>query len=226
MHIRFNGAGGHYPYLLGIANVLQKNYNLENVIFSGYSAGCIPALLLCLGLDIQNEIYNINIPLLTELKKYKTKTYFNFLPCLEQILINRFNSISNDLYIKANNRMHCNLTHIPSLKNHIYCNYTSNEDLVKCNMASGHIPFYNNKLLYTYRNNYYIDGGLAKKFDGDCLFKNDNMFCLEIKTSMFRTLETSFVFISSELEYSNYLYNLGIKDATDNLFYFDLYLKK
>lgn len=225
MHIRFNGAGGHYCYLLGIAKILQEYYNLDTVIFSAYSAGCIPALLLCLGLDIQTEINNINTPLIKKLQICTTKAYFNFLPNLEYTLLKRFNNISNDIYLKANNKMYCNLTHIPSFKNHIYNNYKNNEDLIKCTMASGHIPIYNNTLLYTYNNKYYVDGGLAPKINSDCLFKNDDRI-LEIKTNMFRKLSTSFIFISTDIEYSNSLYDLGICDATQNLAYFDLFLEK
>lgn len=226
MHIRFNGAGGHYSYLLGIAKVLQDIYNLDSVIYSGYSAGCVPALLLCLELNIQNEIYNINIPLINALYKLKTGAYFNFLPKLEELLISRFNQLSNNLYLKANNRMYCNLTHLPSLKNHIYNNYKNNKDLVSCIIASGHVPIYNNKLLYTYDNKYYIDGGLAKKINKNCLFNISSMRLLEISTDMFRKHDTYFLFISSDIDYSNKLYYLGIKDALENLNYFDNYLTK
>lgn len=226
MHIRFNGAGGHYSYLLGIAKVLQDIYDLDNVIYSGYSAGCVPALLLCLELNIQNEIYNINMPLINSLQKYKTGAYFNFLPNLENILISRFNNISNELYLKANNRMYCNLTHLFSLKNHIYYNYKNNEDLISCVIASGHVPIYNNKLLYTYNNKYYIDGGVGKKIDNNCLFHFQEKPILEISTDMFRKHETYFLFISSDIEYSNNLYYLGIRDALENLNYFNTFLEK
>lgn len=44
--------------------------------------------------------------------------------------------------------MNCNLTHVPSFTNHIYSTFDNNEDLVVCVIASGHIPIYNNKVLY------------------------------------------------------------------------------
>ena len=225
MHIRFNGAGGHYNYLLGVASILQTHYDLSNVIFSGYSAGCVPAILLCLGLDINKEMKYINSPLLNALSTCFTRAYFNFIPYLFTVLLNRFSMISKDLYKKANHRMFCNLTHIPTLANHIYSEYTSNSDLVNCLLASGHIPFYNTRLFYTYRNQYYIDGGLSKMLNNGKLFECGSSM-LELKTDMFRTHERSFIFIYTCLDYSNYLYKSGQEDALNNLKYFDKFLKR
>jgi predicted patatin/cPLA2 family phospholipase len=225
-HIRFNGAGGHYSYLLGIASVLQTNYDLKNVLFSGYSAGCIPAVLLCVDLEIEKEVYNINYPVLEKISMCVTKAYFNFIPCLKEILNKRFNEVSNLLYLRANNKMHCNLTHIPSFKNHVYKKYNSNSDLIDCMLASGHVPFYNKNLFYTYNNKYYVDGGLSKMLNRDELFNINGEQLLEIKTTMFRDHLTHFIFISSSTNDSNYLYNLGKKDAYNNLKYFDMYLTR
>ena len=99
--------------------------------------------------------------------------------------------------------MFINLTHIPSLKNHIYSNYNNNEDLVNCLLASGHIPIYNNTFLYTYNDKYYVDGGLSKALNTDTLFITNNT--LELKTTMFREHDTSFIFIQTCEDYSNKL---------------------
>jgi len=221
IHIKFNGAGGHYSYLVGIASVLQDNFNLDNVIFSGYSAGCVPALLCSLDINIQNEFRYINIPTLKELNSYKTKSFFNFIPTLKKYILLRLNYISPNLYKKANNRMYCNLTRIPQIKTDIFKEYYSNEDLVECLMASGHIPFYNNSLFYKFRNNYYFDGGL----NTDEHFLNFEHITLPISTTMYRkNLLSNFLFISTDLDYSIYLYNLGREDMLKNLTYYKQYL--
>lgn len=222
MHIKVNGAGGLYSYLLGICSIIQKYYDLSNVIFSGYSAGCIPAILLCLNLNINDEMEFINKPLLLTLKKNKTKAYFNFIPELYNVLLTRFDSISYYIYKLANNKMFCNLTHIPSFKNHIYSQYKNNEDLVHCLLASGHIPIYNNTFFYTYNNKYYVDGGLSKALNTDTLYITNNT--LELKTNMFREHDNSFIFIKTCEDYSNKLYLLGQEDALKNLKLFDKYL--
>lgn len=221
IHIKFNGAGGHYSYLVGIASILQKYFDLSDVIFSGYSAGCVPAVMCCLNLNIEKEFKKINIKTLDEINNMKTKAFFNFIPVLKKNLLLRFNEISLNLYLNANNKMYCNLTQIPSMKTHIYNEYYSNEDLINCLMASGHIPIYNNSLFYKFRNQYYIDGGLNRDHYNDL-----DYIQIIISTNMYRNnlLSTQY-FISSDVNYSIYLYNLGRLDILNNLDYYKQYLK-
>lgn len=222
IHIKFNGAGGHYSYLLGIASILQEYFDLTDVIFSGYSAGCVPALLCCLDLDISNEFQKINVPLLKELDNYKTKAFFNFIPSLKKYLLLRFNEISNELYKRANNKMYCNLTHFPNIETHIIRNYINNEDLIDSLMASGHVPIYNNCLFYKFRNNYYIDGGLSKLTH----YLNPDYHQITISTDMYRNnFLFSKYFISSDLSYSVDLYNYGRQDILNNLDYYKQFLQ-
>lgn len=226
IHIRFNGAGGHYSYLLGIAEILQKYYNLEsnkhNIIYSGYSAGCIPALLCCLNLDINYIHNNLNIPLLETLKLNTFKSFFSFIPFLKYTFLTYLNNISTDLYIKTNNKFYCNLTHIPTFKNHIFNKFYSNEDLIDCMMASGNFPLYNNKFLYKFRNNNYIDGGLILYTKTDTIFEDPNYYLIELKCNKYRTIPSSFIFISSCKDYNTYLYELGKYDAMNNLHDFNI----
>jgi len=225
-HIRFCGAGGHYSYLLGIASILQKYFILDdNVIFSGYSAGCVPALLCCLNIDISNEFLELNIPLLEELQTNKLKSFFNFIPTLKKYLLSRLNIISEDIYLNANNKLNCNLTHIPTFQNHIIDNYQNNEDLVDCILASGHLPIYNNCIFYNYRNNYYVDGGLTQYINGEKSFFNPNYNLIELKRNKWRDLPGNWIFISSCSKYSEYLYELGKLDGLNNIQYFNKYLK-
>ena len=226
-HIRFCGAGGHYSYLLGIATILQKYFILDdNVVFSGYSAGCIPALLCSLNINIDNEFLELNIPLLEDIQKNRLKSFFNFIPTLKKYLLNRLNLISDDIYLLANNKMACNLTHIPSFQNHIINEYTSNEDLINCMLASGHLPIYNNCIFYNYRNNYYIDGGLAKMLNNNITYYNNPKYKLiELTKNKWRKLPGNWIFISSCKKYSTYLFELGKLDALHNIDYFKTNLK-
>lgn len=225
-HIRFCGAGGHYSYLLGIASILQKYFILDdNVVFSGYSAGCIPALLCCLNINIDEEFLELNIPLLEEIQTNKLKSFFNFIPTLKKYLLLRLNLISDNIFLKANNRLNCNLTHIPSFQNHVINQYTSNDDLINCMLASGHLPIYNNCIFYNYRNNYYIDGGLSKYINGGNTYYNPNYNLIELTKNKWRKLPGNWIFISSCIKYSSYLFELGKLDALNNIDYFKKHIK-
>jgi hypothetical protein len=62
--IGFGGCGGMYNYFLGVASVLQEEYDLTDVIFSGVSAGCFPAAILALGMDAKEFFYKDNLCLI------------------------------------------------------------------------------------------------------------------------------------------------------------------
>jgi hypothetical protein len=62
----FGGCGGMYNYFLGVASVLQEEYDLRDVIFSGVSAGCFPALVLALGMDVKEFFFKENVPLIED----------------------------------------------------------------------------------------------------------------------------------------------------------------
>lgn len=215
-HIQINGCCGHYPYLLGILSIIQKKYNLNDVIFSSYSCGNIPALLCCLGIDIDLEFTLLNIPLLQELSKNTFGAFFNMIPVLKKYLLKRLNRRSLDIYKKANNRLIIHLTHYPSLKICIVKNYTSNEDLINACMASSNIFLYSGSLFYKYRDMLFIDGGVKKD-----RFRMKCANFVEIKSSKYRNIDSPFLFISTNIRYSKKLFNQGKNDAINNIIDYD-----
>lgn len=210
--IQINGCGGHYSYLLGLISVLQKKYNFDDVIFSSYSCGCIPALLCCLNMDIDIEFTLLNIPLLQELSKKYTKAFFNFIPYLKKHLLKRLNNKSSDIYKKANDRLFIHLTHFPSLKTYIVSRYNSNEDLVDACMASGNISLYNDSLLYKFRNMNFIDGGLNKD-----RYIHPSQKYIEIRSDKYRIIPFSFLYITTCIECSKKLFCQGKHDMNNNI---------
>ena len=219
IHIRFGGAGGNYSYLLGVASILQKKFDLDDIKFSGASAGCTAAMLCALNIDIDNEFENMNIPMLQEIQTFKTKAFFNFLPTLKKHLLARLNQIPQ-IYKTANNKLFCNLTHVPSVENHLINKYNNNEDLVNCLMASGHIPLYNNCLFHTFRNKYYIDGCLTNNE-----YFDDKFTHIDLTHYRWRIIDNNTLFISSCDKFSNYLFELGKKDMINNISEFTNLLK-
>jgi len=218
INIHFGGAGGHYSYLLGIASILQKKFKLDNVHFSGVSAGCIPALFCTLNLNIDEEFETLNINMLKDLQSYRFKAFFNFLPTLEIYLKKRINK-NDKFYHIANKRFSCYITHIPSFSTKKINNFNNNNDLIKCLISSGHIPIYNNSLFATFRNKYYVDGDLNK----DIILKKNT---IHITRTRYRKINTSRLFISSCDKESRRLFNLGKIDALKNLSDFNLLEKK
>jgi hypothetical protein len=61
-----------YNYSLGVAAIIQKNFQLgPETVISGSSAGCFPALMVALNLDIEDMFESWNIPLLKEVNSYR-----------------------------------------------------------------------------------------------------------------------------------------------------------
>ena len=61
-HICFSVSGGAFPYQMGIAAYMQKNFDLErlNVQYTGASGGTFPATTLAIGFDIAEVMEDSN----------------------------------------------------------------------------------------------------------------------------------------------------------------------
>ncbi len=224
VHIHFGGCGGSYSYLLGVGSYLQQNYDLSNVVFSGISGGNIIALLLILEMDIDDAFRHINIPFLLRLQSYKMKSFYNFIPEFKKELLNIINVDKNN-YLKACGRLYVNITRVFPFKNEIISNFTSNEDLIDCILASSHIPVYSNTLFYTFRNSYYLDGYLSAydNFDNHDYF-GQNFITLKFNIGTFRVLENHFLFLSTCDKLARQLYKYGSHDIKSNILVYHPYL--
>lgn len=83
-NLHFGGCGGLYPYFLGVALYIQKNYNLDNVIFTGSSAGCFPALCMAMEKDIDLLYNEWNIPFLQDVNQTKLGPMWNWYDLLRK----------------------------------------------------------------------------------------------------------------------------------------------
>ena len=82
--LHFGGCGGLYPYFIGVANYIQKNYNLDDVIFTGSSAGCFPALCMAMKKDIDLLYHEWNIPFLIEVSQTRLGPLYNWYDILRK----------------------------------------------------------------------------------------------------------------------------------------------
>jgi len=141
-------------YMLGIASFIKENYNLQDYIFSGASAGAWNSLFMTfkhdpleLALDIVDDKTNnaISIIDLEYIIKYKilekyTKEDFE----LKKLFI----GVTSFEKIKV--------------KTHIFSDFDTLEDALNCCIASSHIPYVtSSNFLNKYQNINTFDGGFS-----------------------------------------------------------------
>lgn len=159
IQITFGGCGGLYSYFLGIASFLQQRFHLNAAIFSGASAGCFPALLLSLEMDIEHAfLSSYHQDLLREARGHPLGSFFRFIPLVRK---HTLRILDKGAYHVATNRFFCSLTEVPWMNNRLQGEYRSNEELVDCMVASGFISIYGNTWTHAFRNRNYIDGSVS-----------------------------------------------------------------
>ncbi|OQR87499.1 Patatin like protein [Achlya hypogyna] len=158
IQIGFGGCGGFYNYLLGVASVLQEHFDLSSAIFSGSSAGCFPALVLALDMDVKKFFHEPNIALIRDAKR---KTYHGLGKWIPLTKEHMLRTLAPDAYLVADKRFYCSVTKVPSLENELITSWTSNEDMVDCMLTSGHVPLYHPDLIRDFRGERYIDGSVS-----------------------------------------------------------------
>ena len=161
----FGGTGGMYNYSLGIASVIQENFKeeLKDTLITGTSGGCFSALVLSLDMDVQNILKELNEPILNEVNKCKLGAFYNFNDISRKFSLEYLNKFDKNAYQKANGKLHCCMTDIPSCKPHIISDWKSNKDLINGIMASSFVPLFDKfKLTEQFRGNRYIDGYIVK----------------------------------------------------------------
>ncbi|EQC32357.1 hypothetical protein SDRG_10104 [Saprolegnia diclina VS20] len=158
VQIGFGGCGGFYNYLLGVASVVQEHFDLSSAIFSGSSAGCFPALVLALGLDVKTFFHEPNMALIRDAKR---KTYHglgSWIPLTKEHMLQ---TLAPDAYQIADKRFYCSVTKVPSLQNELITSWSCNEDMVDCMLTSGHVPLYHPNWVKEFRGQKYIDGSVS-----------------------------------------------------------------
>ena len=222
-HLIFSGCGGMYSYNLGIASIIQENYDLSNVVISSASAGCFPALALILNINILEYFDIWNIPFLEEVNSYLFGSIGVFNKIAKKWTLKFLNREEN-IYKKAISRLFCSITTCnflqkPYLENMLISDWKNNEDLVDGVMSSAFIPLFDiGKLTSSYRNKRCIDGSITNnepnpypELDIPQLVISYDMFNPTMKKTWY------LVWCWSSPKWSRYLFELGRKDTLDNL---------
>lgn len=138
-------------YEMGICTFIKENYNLENIVFSGASAGAWNSLLLSYKGNItqfKNIIFEINYD--------QNKSIFQLQKSLKKKILKEFSTQDFDL-----KKIFIGVTVLENFqfKTYIYTDFYSLEDALDCIIASSNIPFITGKLFYFYNNKLSFDGG-------------------------------------------------------------------
>ena len=212
----FGGTGGMYNYSLGIASVIQENFKeeLKDTLITGTSGGCFSALVLSLDMDVQNILKELNEPILNEVNKCKLGAFYNFNDISRKFSLEYLNKFDKNAYQKANGKLHCCMTDIPSCKPHIISDWKSNKDLINGIMASSFVPLFDKfKLTEQFRGNRYIDGYMSCPYPQP--LKDVPTFIVRI--NMWRDYKISWFWCWSDIEWSMQLFNWGVEDANNNI---------
>lgn len=236
----FGGCGGMYNYVLGISSVLQKKFDLSNCIFTGVSAGCFPAMMLALGEDIETKFKTWNLPFLRKINK---RPFGALCVWNDEVKRVTLENLPDDAYQRLSDRLFISLSRIPypysysfsetnatapsynmGLKNEIVSKFHSNQDLVDAVIASSFVPFFDKKLAYKFRDNYYVDGSLTNY--RPIPLPTETNPVIDIRRDTWRKNHTSWLYCWSHENWVNLIYNWGKTDAEENITYFDSLIPK
>jgi hypothetical protein len=141
-------------YILGVCKYIKENYNLDNYVFSGASAGAWNSLMLCFKNDI-NDIINT----ILESNLDKSSSINELEKNIKKIILEKYTTNDFDL-----NKLYVGVTIIDKYKTNttIYTGFENLEDAINSCIASSHIPLITGGLIYFYRNIMTFDGGFSK----------------------------------------------------------------
>lgn len=208
--IGFGGCGGMYNYFLGVASVLQEEYDLTDVIFSGVSAGCFPATILALGIDVKEFFFKENVPLIEEAAQVSYAGLGKWIPMVKQ---NMLSMLPPDAHKLVDKRLYFSITEIPSLKNHLVTSFKDNEDLVDGMLTSAHVPVYTTSLLSSYRGKKFVDGGLSNNTPLAHPDRAHKVF----QIWKWRWISPTWVLVTTNVDWAVQMFHMGREDALKNL---------
>ena len=204
MEVIFSYAGGLYPYLMGVAEVLQE-MELEDIIYSCTSAGCIPAVLL-------NSRKNIKETFNEMIKEDLSKGTWE-----EIIRKNLEKYISEEDFIANKGKVICKLSKLNTFlvpEPVTVSEWTSRKDFIDCIVASCYVPFLcGNKLFLNYRGEKVLDGFFSKA-SSEPVTTLPNIY---IHPEIWRPMKKHWYIPSSDKEWMRTLYTWGVEDANKNL---------
>jgi len=160
----FSGGGLYFYWHVGVLTYLrEQNYDLKEASFGGASAGSLAATIAATNVD-GSEATALALEMAEHAGVWKRGSLQGVWGCLiydwlDQIIPR------NALDYVTNDRLALLVTPLPLIwKKEKVTTFRDREDLIQCNMASVHLPFFlNGKFSTTFRSKRYIDGSVFAK---------------------------------------------------------------
>jgi len=141
-------------YVMGICKFIKDNYDLDDYIFSGASAGAWNSLLLCFNRDI-NEIQDK----ILDSTLQNTNKISDIEKRIKKQMLESYTTEDFDL-----RRLFIGVATINNYKTNttIFTGFDNLEDALNCCIASSHIPLVTGGFTNVYRDILSFDGGFSK----------------------------------------------------------------
>jgi hypothetical protein len=209
-------------YVLGVCKYIKENYDLDDYVFTGASAGAWNSLVLCYKHNI-NDIIEL---LMDDYIQNATNTY-QTKQLVKNKLLKHFNTDDFDL-----RRLYIGVTTIKKYHHNttIFSGFDNLEDAVNCCIASSHIPLITGGLKHVYHNILSFDGGFSKypylniyepilHITPNIWIKNENNHKRKkLKITDYTTLFSKNNFVFRDMVNKGYMDTYNNKDILDKIF--------
>jgi hypothetical protein len=206
-------------YLMGTLNYIKQNYDLNDYIYSGASAGAWNSLFMCFNKNPNDFVYKM---LSSDLKKSKSINELEY--SIKYKILKSFSEYDFNL-----ERLFIGVTTIQNnqFQTSIFSDFDNLEDAINCCIASSHIPLITGGLSNRYHDMYTFDGGFSTypylNLSRSVLHVNPNMWDKNnlTKNNKFKKKIQSildfkdFLFIKNNVNFIE-LYDNGYADAKKN----------
>jgi len=171
-HVAFSVSAGCFTYQMGVAAYMQEHFDLQGVQFTGASGGSWPATVLACGMDMEYVLQTI----IDEAPKCCVGRLLGAYGVYDQgvrMVFDKLFKDCTDLPDQVRGKLAISVTRlawmkgvaglqVPYLKDEVISDFTSNDDIIECVLASSLIPFaLNGKPWVRYRNWICVDAGVT-----------------------------------------------------------------
>jgi len=210
-------------YILGVLTFIKENYNLDNYIFSGASAGAWNSLFMCYTGEPLGFVYSL---LDYNIQKSKSINEMQYL--MKYKLLSTYKESDFDL-----KRLFIGVTSFNkwSQVTNIFSEFNDLNDAISCCIASSHIPFLTGGITNRYHDMYSFDGGFSNfpyLYKKDCVLHVSHTMWSDIIDNKQRSIKGVFKSIKHFSEFfsitkNNFieLFDKGYNDAKINKKYLD-----
>ena len=196
-------------YLLGVLSYIKENYNMDDYIFSGASAGAWNSLFMCYKRDPREfifKIFNSNI--------IKAKNVYDIEYIIKYKLLEMCKDDDFDL-----RRLFIGVTSMKEFKilTNIFSDFDNLEDAINCCIASSHIPLVTGGFTNRYHNMYTFDGGFS-----NYPYLNIKKPVLHVSPSMWNERNNKTIIMNESIKRVLGFYNL-VSENKKNINFMKLY---